>query len=473
MGNRPWQGDACSLVDEFRAGRRSPVEELQATYDAIDASDLNAFCYLPREQAMAAAQAADITKPFGGVPIGVKELDDVEGWPATEACVVFADEIAPHTSLMVERIRDLGGAVLAGQTTASEFGGVNVTRTVLHGSTHNPWQHGRTPGGSSGGSAAAVAGGLLTIATGGDGGGSIRIPAGFSGLFGLKATFGRIPRAPRVQVGNYTTVVGCMARSVRDTARWFDVCNGHDPRDMFSLQRVDGWEAGLGSFADSLRGARVAVVPDWGGAVISPAMWDVLSEAADHLIDIAGLTRVELDTSLPSMGAAWSISGMIAIHAQLGDAWPGCADVLTPEMRSGLEVAPPRYGLEARVKIESRRMELNERMAAIFHPGDGVDFVITASNPDVAFDADGPLPKEFGGIHAGAGNNGKLTFPANLHGNPGVSIPAGFVTSDGASLPVGLQVVGRHFDEQRLLDLSLAMERSRPWPLTTQTGASV
>jgi aspartyl-tRNA(Asn)/glutamyl-tRNA(Gln) amidotransferase subunit A len=472
MGNTPWQGDACSLVDEFRAGRRSPLEELQATYEAIDASALNAFCHLPREQAAAAAAEADVTKPFGGVPIGVKELDDVEGWPATEACVVFADEVATHSSVMVQRIRDMGGAVLAGQTTASEFGGVNVTRTVLHGSTHNPWQHGRTPGGSSGGSAAAVAGGLVTIATGGDGGGSIRIPAGFTGLFGLKATFGRIPRAPRVQVGNYTTVTGCMARSVRDTARWFDVCNGHDPRDMFSLQRVEGWEAGLGSFVDGLRGARVAVAPDWGGAVVSPAMWSVLAEAADHLIQLAGLRRVDIDTSVPSMGAAWSISGMLAIHAQLGDAWPGCADVLTTEMRRGLELAPSRYGLEARAKIEQRRMELNERMAAIFDPVDGVDFVIAATNPDVAFDADGPLPTEFGGLHGGAGNNGRLTFPANLHGCPGVSIPAGFVETDGGALPVGLQVVGRHFEEQRLLDLSLAMERSRPWPLTSRSTSA-
>lgn len=473
MENTPWQGDACSLVDEFRAGRRSPLDELRATYEAIDNSDLNAFCYLPREQAEAAARAADLDKPFGGVPIGVKELDDVKGWPATHACAVFADEVAPHTSVMVHRMHDIGGAVLAGQTTASEFGGVNVTRTVLHGSTHNPWHHGRTPGGSSGGSAAAVAGGLVPIATGGDGGGSIRIPAGFTGLFGLKATFGRIPMAPRVQVGNYTTVVGCMARSVRDTARWFDVCNGHDPRDMFSLQRVDGWERGLGSLADSLRGARVAVVPDWGGAVVSPAMWAVLSEAADHLIELAGFTRVDIDTSLPSMGAAWSISGMIAIHALLGDAWPGCADVLTPEMRSGLETAPQRYGLEARSKIEQRRMELNERMAAIFDPAEGVDYVITASNPDVAFGADGPLPKQFGGIQAGAGNNGRLTFPANLHGSPAVSIPAGFVDDDGARLPVGLQVVGRHFDEPRLLELSLMMERSRPWPLTTRADIAV
>jgi aspartyl-tRNA(Asn)/glutamyl-tRNA(Gln) amidotransferase subunit A len=374
---------------------------------------------------------------------------------------------------MLQRIRDDGGAVLAGQTTASEFGGVNVTRTVLHGTTHNPWVHGRTPGGSSGGSAAAVAGGLVSIATGGDGGGSIRIPAGFTGLFGLKATLGRIPRAPRVQVGNYTSVVGCMARSVRDTARRYDVCNGHDGRDMFSLQRVEGWEAGLGSFTDGLRGARVVVAPDWGGAVVSPAMWEVLSEAADHLIHIAGLQRVDIDTTLPSMGAAWGISGAIANHALLGDAWPGCAEVMTHEMRRAMEILPDRYGLEARAKIESRRMELNERMGAIFDPVDGVDFVITASNPDVAFDADGPLPKVFGGLDVGAGNNGRLTFPSNLHGSPAVSIPAGFVATDEGPLPVGLQVAGRHFDEQRLLDLSLAMERSRPWPLTTWADASV
>ncbi len=462
MAETPWQGDACSLVEEFRAGRRSPSEELGATYAAIDSSTLNAFCYLPREEAERAAGEADISKPFGGVPIGVKELDQVAGWPDTHASVPLRDHIADYTSVMVQRIRDRGGAVLAGQTTASEFGGVNMTRTVLHGTTHNPWRHGRTPGGSSGGTAAAVSGGLVSIATGGDGGGSIRIPAGFTGLVGLKATSGRIPRGPRALYGNLTVTIGCLSRSVRDTARWFDVCNGHDARDPLSLPRVEGWEAGLGSHLGELRGARVAVVPTWGDATVSPIMWELLEEAAIAVIADNGMCRVEnVDTKLPSMGAAWSISGMIAVEALLGDRYPDCADDLTPEMRSGLARTRGLYNAEARAKIERRRVELNEAMARIFDPVDGVDLVITASNPDIAFDADGPLPAVFGGVEAGARNNGRLTFPANLHGNPAISIPAG--TLDG--LPISLQIVGRHFSEELLLDLALSVERTRPWPL--------
>lgn len=461
MTDQPWAGDACSLVDEFRAGRRSPSEELAAVYAAIDSSALNAICFTPCDDAAHAAANADVTAPFGGVPVGVKELDAVDGWPYTHASLPFRGDVAPHTSIMNRRLVQRGGAVLAAQTTASEFGGVNLTRTLIHGATHNPWQHGTTPGGSSGGSAAAVAGGLLPIATASDGGGSIRIPAGFTGLVGLKATSGRIPRGPGVPYGNLTVTTGCVSRSVRDTARWFDVCNGHDAHDPLSLPAVSGWEAGLGSHLTSLGGARVAIVADWGGAVTSPIMWELLDAAARDIVDDLGGRVVDIDTRLPRMGAAWSISGMIAIHAQLGDRWPECADQLTPEMRYGLLQTEGRYNAEARAKIETRRVELNAAMARIFDPADGVDFVITATNPDVAFDAEGPLPSSFGGVEAGMGNNGQLTFPCNLHGNPAIAIPAGLL--DG--LPISLQVVGRHFSEPQLLDIALSVERRAPWAL--------
>ena len=458
MTNTPWLGDACSLVEEFRAGRRSPREEMQATLQAVKNSKLNAVSFVDEEGALERASRADISLPFGGIPMGVKELDNVTGWPATEASVPFADRKATYTGTMVTRLIERGGATHFGLTTASEFGGVNVTRTVLNGVTRNPWNLERTPGGSSGGGAAGVAGGLFALGTGGDGGGSIRIPAGFNGLVGLKSTYGRIPRGPHAEYGNLTVTIGGMTRSVRDTARWFDICNGHDTTDPLSLPKVSGWEAGLGS--TPVAGLRVAIVPDWGGAVVSPAMWNVLLEAADHLVASAKLRRIDgVDTALPRMGAAWSISGMIEIASALGDMWPACADDLTPEMRMGLQLTEGRYNATERAKIEARRTALNMRMAEIFQQ---VDLVITASNPDVAFIAEGPLPNTFGGVKAGAGNNGLLTFPCNLHGNPGISVPAG--TVDG--LPVGLQIIGPHFSEQVLLELAHVLERERPWPLT-------
>ena len=162
MTDATWTDDACSLVDAFRSGERSPKEELQATFDAIEASDLNCFSFLDPERALAGAENADLTKPFGGVPIGIKELDSVEGWPDTGASLVFKDRIADYTSEAVRRFVDDGGAVPVGLTTASEFGGLNVSVTKLNGIAHNPWQFGRTAGGSSGGSASAVGGGLVT-----------------------------------------------------------------------------------------------------------------------------------------------------------------------------------------------------------------------------------------------------------------------------------------------------------------------
>ena len=462
MTDTPWLGDACSLVEEFRAGRRSPREEMQATLEAVKNSKLNAVSFIDEEGALERASRADISLPFGGIPMGVKELDNVTGWPATEASVPFADRKATYTGTMVTRLIERGGATHFGLTTASEFGGVNVTRTVLNGVTRNPWNLERTPGGSSGGGAAGVAGGLFALGTGGDGGGSIRIPAGFNGLVGLKATYGRIPRGPHAEYSNLTVNIGGMTRSVRDTARWFDICNGHDTTDPLSLPKVSGWESGLGT--TPVAGLRVAIVPDWGGAVVSPAMWNVLLEAADHLVASAKLRRIDgVDTALPRMGAAWSISGMIEIASALGDMWPACAEDLTPEMRMGLQLTEGRYNAAERAKIEARRTALNMRMAEIFQQ---VDLVITASNPDVAFIAEGPLPNTFGGVKAGAGNNGLLTFPCNLHGNPGISVPAG--TVDG--LPVGLQIIGPHFSEQVLLELAHVLERERPWPLTAPSA---
>ena len=455
--------DACSLVDAFRAGTISPTEALDASLAAIADSSLNAVSFVDEEQARETAAAADVSQPLGGVPIGVKELDPVQGWPRTEASLVLKDRIADYDGTMTSRLRQ-AGAVLVGQTTASEFGGINCTYTRLHGATSNPYDLERTPGGSSGGSAAAVSGGLLPICTGGDGGGSIRIPAGFTGLFGLKATFGRIPKGPRAEIEPLTAVIGCLSRSVRDAARWYDVCNGASEYDPFSLPRVEGWEAGLGTL--DLAGMKVVVSTDLGAAFVASAVKERVEHAAAALIADAGLERLDIPVSLPRGGLEWALAGTASLLVGLGDRYPACESELTPEIMLAANIATNHYDLETAKAIEAFRRDIIVKVALLF---DQVDFIICATNPDVAFGAKGPMPTTVDGIdlvaehgfEAAVGNNGALTIPANTTGNPAVAIPAGLV--DG--LPVSLQIIGRHHAEQLLLELARVVEREHPWPL--------
>jgi aspartyl-tRNA(Asn)/glutamyl-tRNA(Gln) amidotransferase subunit A len=459
----PWLDDACSLVDAFRARKLSPLEALDACIDAIGRSPLNAFSHTDFERARDAAAAADVELPFGGVPWGVKELEHVEGWPWTEASMLFAERVSDYDQTSISRLRATG-AVLAAQTTASEFGGINCTSTELHGTTRNPWNFERTSGGSSGGTAAAVAGGLLPIATGSDGGGSIRIPAGFSGLFGLKASYGRVPKGPSVGLEPHTTSLGCLTRSVRDTARYFDCCNGFDPYDPTSLPAVGGWESSLGTH--DLAGRTVAIVPDLGVARVRREVAHVVTSSAERLADAAGLTRVDVTPTLPYLEGQWAMAGQVAFVADLGDRYPDRIEELSREMLWGLQAAQQHFNIEHAAAIEVYRRRLNDAMADLFS---AADFVMISTNPDVAFSADGPVPLTIPGANlideVGFGravfNQAALTAPSNLNGSPAMSIPAG--TVDG--LPVGLQVLACHHREPQLLSLALVAERELGWPL--------
>ncbi|MGH9184898.1 MAG: amidase, partial [Acidimicrobiales bacterium] len=324
--------------------------------------------------------------------------------------------------------------------------------------THNPWKPGRTTGGSSAGSSAAVAGGLVTIASGGDGGGSIRIPAGFCGLFGMKGTAGRIPRGPRTMISPLTVVLGCMARSVRDVARWYDVCAGYDGRDPYSLPRVEGWEHNLGAQIDSLKGKRAVIAPTLGAAVVRPEVEVVVREAGEALAKQAGLELVDVDVALPGLSYEWAVANLATLLAELGDLWPGCKDELTGPIAFGMELATQVMNLDVAARYELARIGVNETMAAVF---DQVDFVIAATNPDVAFPAGVETNTRVGDVQVGLENNGALTIPANIVGNPAMSIPAGEVEG----LPVGLQVMGRHHEDALLFDLALVAEREQPWPM--------
>jgi Asp-tRNA(Asn)/Glu-tRNA(Gln) amidotransferase A subunit family amidase len=497
MTAETWTDDACSLVDAFRKGERSPREELEATLAAISDDDLNCFSFVDADRALKAADDADVSRPFGGVPVGVKELEPVTGWPDTEASLVFRDRVATRTSTVVRRLLGRGGAVAVGLTTASEFGGLNVSVTKLNGVTHNPWQHGRTVGGSSAGSAAAVAGGVVALATGGDGGGSIRIPAGYTGLLGMKGTYGRIPRGPNAYFRPGTVVLGCLARSARDAARYFDVCAGHDSRDPWSLPARPGWEAGLDTI--DLKGRRIAFVPALGGATLEPGVEAHLRASATALIAATGMVEVDLEIDVPDLAAQWMMGNLATLLADLGGRWPGCANELTDEMAVGLFLAQSMYNLHTAAVAEKQRIHANEAMAAAF---DEVDFIIAATNPGTAFPAgsamSNPSPSfvdwakanpiarlGFRGVMSGvrlAGavapkapsalldfaserfpdlvHMGALTIISNIYGNPAVSIPSGFLNG----LPVGMQVLARHHEDELLFDIARTVEREMPWP---------
>lgn len=504
MTDAPWQGDACSLVDAFRSGERSPAEELEATLAAIEASDLNCFSYVDPERARKAVADADVSKPFGGIPTAIKQLDPVEGWPNTEASLVFKDRVGTYSSRCVERLSDEGGVVPVGQTTASEFGGLNVSVTKINGVTHNPWQHGRTVGGSSSGSASAVAGGLVSLATGGDGGGSIRIPAGYTGLLGMKGTFGRIPRSPNAFMRPNTVVLGNLSRSVRDAARFFDVCGGPDYGDPSSLPKHPSFEAALGSH--DLAGRKVAIVPSLGGVPLDEGVEQHLIAEAEALVAATGMVRVDLDLNPPNLAAQWMLGNLATLLADLGDRWPGCAHEMTDEIAIGLLLAQTFYNLTTASEAEKQRVQLNEVMADAFNK---VDFIVAATNPGPAFPADfqtsAPEPavmtwfksnkvaryglrgllgaaRVAGGVVPKLPNAlleqgsklfkdmttmGGLTILSNIYGNPAVSIPAGTVRG----LPVGMQVLAPHHADSLLFDVALAVERERPWPMVAPTAA--
>ena len=259
--------DAWVLADAIRAGEQRAADVLDAHLERVQALNpmLNAVWFLDVDAAHVQAQAIDARVaagddpgPLAGVPMAVKELAQVAGWPDTDASLVYRDRIADADCTEVARLR-AAGAVLVGLTTASEFGAVSYTNTPLHGVTRNPWDPSRTPGGSSGGSSAAVAAGLFPACTGSDGGGSIRIPASYCGLPGMKSTYGRTGAGPGPGSFSMTSVSGPVVRSVRDAARYLDVIAGPTLTDRGSLARPAGsLEDAIGEWRRTCRAPRRA-----------------------------------------------------------------------------------------------------------------------------------------------------------------------------------------------------------------------
>jgi len=463
MAQVEWDS-VVSLADSVRSGARSALELTELALDAVEAGNgpLNAFVVVDPELARRTARAVDARVargddpgPLAGVPFGVKDLEDCAGLPTSFGSLVFKGRPPVGAdSVQVARMR-AAGAVPLGKTAAPEFGAFNFTRTKAWGVTRNPWDVERTPGGSSGGSAAAVAGGLVPLATASDGGGSTRIPAGFTGLVGLKASYGRIPD-PRADVAQ-TAVVGALTTTVADAARHLDVVAGPDERDRTSLP-----PAGLSYERAAERldtaGVRARWSPDLGFAVVDPEVLAIAEDAARALVDGAGLAADDEPVQLTDPVQTWLKGGTLDLWLAIGDEpWPDIADDLSRYSRSVLEqtqdLTVPRL-----VKPLRMRARLEAEAGALFEE---VDVLLTPTTAVPAFVAEGPPPSEIDGQTVHPAMSTPFTMLGNLCWNPSVSVPAGTTRS---GLPVGLLVTCRRHRDDLALRLARIAEQVRPWP---------
>ncbi|MHB8663125.1 MAG: amidase [Acidimicrobiales bacterium] len=452
------------IAESVRRGERKAAEVLDECLDAIEARNgaLNAFVHLDVDQARSAADLVDAAVargedpgPLAGVPMGVKDLEDCAGMPTSHGSLLYKGRPpVAEDSVHVGRLR-AAGAIPVGKTAAPEFGVTCFTDTKAWGTTRNPWDLTKTPGGSSGGSAAAVAAGLVPFCTASDGGGSTRIPAAFSGLLGFKASYGRIPH-PSLSP-SMTTSVGALTTTVADAARHLDVAAGPDDRDKVSLPAPTvTYERAIEEL--ETRGLRVAWSPDLGFATVEPEVANLAFAAAERLADAASLEWVERPIQLTDPLRVWLTSGA-------GDLWLDVEDGMFPEraaeftsiVRVGLErsqdVTMPRFARRLRW-----RKRLEQEVAALFRD---VDVLVTPATAAPAFAAEGPLPTVIAGEEVAPGMVVPFTMLANLCWNPAVSVPAG-TTSD--KLPVGLQIVGRRHADDVVLRLARILEQVHPWP---------
>jgi aspartyl-tRNA(Asn)/glutamyl-tRNA(Gln) amidotransferase subunit A len=453
---------ALELAAQIRAKKISPVEVVDAVLARIERVNptLNAFCTLTADEARDAAQAAEVSVmtgeelgPLHGVPVSIKDLLFTRRLLTTGGSRLFADHVPEEDAVSVERLKG-AGAIILGKTNTAEFGHKAVTDNPLFGITRNPWSPSLTPGGSSGGSAAAVAAGMGPLALGTDDGGSIRIPASFCGIYGLKPSFGRVPRGAGFPGWETLSHTGPMTRTVRDAALVLDALAGPDDRDRFSLP-ADAGPSYLESCEGGLAGLSVAWSADLGHAIVDPEVAEICAKAAEDFEALG--CHVEVVT--PGWDDPEEIFRAIA-PAEIFSAWGDRLEEGADRLDRSL-VALLKYGegITARQYLAAtgRRQEFwteVQRFLARF------DLLLTPTVAVPAFPVARPAVKEIDGRPVSPLGWIPFCFPFNLTGQPAASVPVGFTS---AGLPVGLQIVGRRFADRTVLAASAAFEAAHPW----------
>ena len=423
---------------------------------------LNAYLALCPDQAMADARAADEAVrngdplgPLHGVPISVKDLELTKGVTTTMGSAVFRDRVPDIDSIVVERVK-AAGAILLGKTNTPEFGQSGTTENLVSEACRNPWNTDYTPGGSSGGAGAALAAGLCTLATGSDGGGSIRIPSSFSGVTGIKPSQGRVPRyggygGPAV---NHFSQSGPMSRTVRDTALLLQVLAGPDSRDANTM--TDTPPDYLAALEGGVQGWRIAWSPDFGYAAVDPEVAEITQAAAQvfqqmgaHVAEAA--PEVEGDP-FPAFATVFGT----ASYTSYQNLYPERRDELTHYVRATFDAAATLTAADLSRALAY--VDRHKRRFADFF--NDYDLLLTPAMAVTAFPI-GEHPTRIAGREVNQWwGYLPFTFPINMSGQPAASVPCGF---SAAGLPVGLHLVGPAGAEGRVLRAMAAFEDAQPW----------
>jgi len=463
---------AVELAQLIRRRALSPVEITRAVLERIDRLNphLGAYVVVHPERALAEARAAEGAVmagaplgPLHGVPVSLKDNFWTAGERTTFGSRLLAEFVAPEDAPSVARLR-AAGAIFIGRTNLPEFAWRGSTDNRLFGESRNPWDLARTPGGSTGGGAAAVAAGLGPVALGSDGAGSIRIPASFCGLVGLKPTFGRVPMYPTAGGHELVAHVGPVARTVRDVALMMNAIARHDRRDPFALPDpgVDYVAACDEEFSGARRGAsgrgaepvRIAWSADLGFAPVEPETREIAKAAAQAFSKI-GAT---IEDATPEIGDPSSVLKTLYGGAQAGAHAARAREEkaqMDPELVAYAEAAAG-LGVVEFVRAIVARQALVDALRRFF---ERYDLLLTPTVCLPAFPLGIVGPSEVAG-HSVTHLGWTLCYPFNYSGQPAISVPAGWTAS---GLPVGLQIVGRRLEDALVLRAAAAFEKLRPW----------
>lgn len=450
---------ATQVLEGYSSGAFSPVEVTQATLDRIEDKDqlTNAFIVVDGDSALAEARASEARwqkgAPCGkvdGVPTLVKDIILTKGWPTLRGSkTVDPDQAWDEDAPAVARMRE-HGAVHIGKTTTPEFGWKGVTDCPVSGITRNPWDLSKTPGGSSGGSSAALAAGMGQLAFGTDGGGSIRIPAGFTGVYGIKPSFGRVPAYPLSPFGTVAHV-GPMTRTVEDAALMLSVTAEPDARDWTSLPfEARDYRDGL---KDGIKGLKVAYSPGLGYVDVDPEIAKLVADAVKVFEDLGAIVeQVDpgFEDPMPIFRTIWW-AGATYLLGELPDEKK---TLLDPGLASVVEEGA-KLSLRDFMTANQQRGALGAHMRGFMQD---YDLLLTPTLPIPAFEAGVLSPTD--DEHGKWTNWTPFSFPFNLTQQPAASCPCGFTKS---GLPAGLQIVGRMFDDATVLRASWAYEQTQNW----------